>query len=128
MNIALWILQVLLAVVFALHGWLYVTWSPARVETMRKRRPNAKPSTIAPWFRTFIGVAEILAAAGLLLPDLTGILLWLTPLTGAGLTITMIGAVVYHAARQETQSVLVTGVLLLSVAFVTWMRWQVMPL
>jgi hypothetical protein len=37
MNIVLWILQVALTIVNALHGWLYVAWSPASEERLRKR-------------------------------------------------------------------------------------------
>lgn len=72
MNIVLWILQVVLTIVNALHGWLYVTWSTATEERMRKRSP--KPLGLHPAFRTFIGVAELLAAVGLILPAAIGIL------------------------------------------------------
>src|SRR5713226_2504545 len=126
MSVVLWILQVLLAVVFVLQGWLYVSWSPARAQQMRQRRPNAKPSPIPPWFRTFLGVAELLAAAGLILPGMTGILPWLTPLAAAGLMIVMAGAVVLHASRRESPSVIATGVLFVLVAFVAYMRWVVL--
>ncbi len=128
MSVVLWILQILLAVVFVLHGWLYVSWSPARAQQMRQRRPNAKPSPVPPWLRTFIGVAELLAAPGLILPGVTGILPWLTPLAAAGLMIVMAGAVVLHASRREPPSVITTGVLFVLVTFVAYMRWAVLPL
>jgi hypothetical protein len=35
---------------------------------------------LGPSFRVFIGVAEVLASVGLILPGLTGILPWLTSL------------------------------------------------
>ena len=56
MNIALWILQVLLAAYFLWHGWLFVAPPAEFVEMMN--------SSIAPGFRIFVGVAELLAAAG----------------------------------------------------------------
>ncbi len=70
MNVALWILQVLLAVLFLLHGYLYVVWPPAMVEQMRQRSPNPQQDVlgISPGFRRFIGVAEWLAAVGLIAP------------------------------------------------------------
>lgn len=127
MNIALWILQILLAIVFLLHGLLYVIWPSAIVERMESR-PGVPPIKIPPLFRTFIGVAEILAAIGLILPGLTGILPWLTPLAAAGLMIVMVGAVIYHLRRQEGSTAIALAVLFLLITFVTYMRWQVLPL
>jgi hypothetical protein len=40
MNILLWILQGVLAVINAMHGWLYVTWSPATDQRMQQRNPG----------------------------------------------------------------------------------------
>jgi uncharacterized membrane protein YphA (DoxX/SURF4 family) len=77
MKIALWILQVLLAIQFLWHGWLFVAPPAELVEMM-----NAQ---FAPGLRIFIGVAELLAAVGLILPGVTRILPWLTPLAAAGL-------------------------------------------
>ena len=79
MNIALWILQVLLAIYFLWHGWLFVAPPAEMTETMN--------SFIDPGFRIFIGVAELLAAAGLISPGLTRVLPWLTSLAVAGLMI-----------------------------------------
>jgi hypothetical protein len=104
---------------------MYVTFSSATAQRMRQRRPEAKPSSLPNWFRSFIGVSEWLAAVGLILPGITGILLWLTPLAAADLVIVMIGAVIYHLSRQETQSVIATIVLSILIAFVGYMRWQV---
>ncbi|MGH2405631.1 MAG: DoxX family protein [bacterium] len=79
-------------------------------------------------FRLFIGVAELLAAAGLLLPGLTRRMPVLTPLAAGGLMIVMIGAVVYHLTRGETMSALFTAGLFALVTFVAYMRWRVVPL
>ena len=128
MNIFLWVLQALLAVVYVFHGWMYVTFSPATAERMRQRRPDAKPSNLPKWFRTFIGVSEWLAAVGLSLPGVTGILPWLMPLAAAGLIIVMVGATIYHLSRQEAQSVIASIGLLILVALVGYMRWQVYSL
>ena len=75
MNIVLWTLQVLLAVQFAWHGWIFAAPPAEMVEAMN--------AFIPPWFRIFIGVAELFAAAGLILPGVTRILPWLTPLAAA---------------------------------------------
>ena len=48
-----------------------------------------------------IGILEILGAFGLILPALTGILFWLTPVAAVGLALVMIGAIFTHLRRQE---------------------------
>jgi uncharacterized membrane protein YphA (DoxX/SURF4 family) len=120
MNIALWILQILLAVLYAWHGWLFVAPPPELVEIM-----NAE---FAPWFRIFLGVAEWLAAAGLILPGVTRIMPWLTALAAAGLMIVMSGATVVHLFRGEIGSAISAAVLFGLVTFVAYMRWKVKPI
>jgi uncharacterized membrane protein YphA (DoxX/SURF4 family) len=126
MDMFLWVLQLVLAIVFLLHGLLFLTMTPAREEQLQKRRPDAKPLPKLPrWFMLFIGVAEVFGAAGLILPGLSGILTWLTPLAAAGLMLPTIGAVALHASRREAQQVVVTGILVVLTFFVAYMRWQV---
>ncbi len=60
MNILLWVLQVLLALVFFAHGLLFLFPPAAMVEQMNASLPR--------WFQLFLGVAEVLAALGLTLP------------------------------------------------------------
>ena len=119
MNIILWVLQVLLAVAFFAHGWIFLFPPAGMVELM-------KP--IAPAFRIFIGVAEVLAAVGLTLPAVTRILPWLIPCAAAGLMIVTIGATVFHTTRGEFSSALTTATLFVLVSFVAYMRWKVTPI
>jgi hypothetical protein len=104
---------------------LYVTWSPAAEERLRQR--GSMPLGLHPAFRTFVGVAELLATVGLVLPAATGILPWLTPLAATGFTIIMAGAVVFHRRRQETSQAIASTVLAILAAFVAYMHWQVIP-
>ena len=120
MNIALWILQVLLAALFVWHGWLLVAPPAELVELMN--------SQLGVGFRLFIGVAEWLAAAGLILPGITRILPQLTALAAAGLMIVMASATVFHALRGETGSAITTAVLWVLVTGVAYLRWQVKPI
>src|SRR5262245_17893879 len=83
-NIVLWVLQVILAVIFLLHGWMMVAPPAALVEMINAQLGVA--------LRLFIGVAELLAAVGLILPGITRILPWLTALAAAGLMIVMSSA------------------------------------
>ena len=84
LNIALWVLQVLLAAVYVAHGWLLVS-PPAELVALM----NAQ---LGVGFRLFLGVAELLAAVGLILPSVTRILPFLTSLAAAGLMIMMSSA------------------------------------
>lgn len=120
MNIALWVLQVLLAVAFFAHGWLFLFPPADLLELMN--------ASISPAFRIFLGIAEVLAAVGLILPGLARILPWLIPCAAAGIMIVMIGATIFHIARGEISSAIITTVLLAIATFVAYMRWKVLPI
>ena len=68
-----------------------------------------------------IGVLEIVAAIGLVLPAATGTLPWLTPLAAAMLAMLMVFAIAFHARRaSEAQAIVlnvVLGVMSLAVAW-----------
>ena len=75
-----------------------------------------------------IGILEVLAAIGLILPQLTGILPWLVPLAAFGLVLTMIGAMKLHLRRGDGLKPLVMNViLLLMAAFTTYGRFDSIP-
>lgn len=120
MNIALWILQVLLAALFLWHGWFFVAPPAEMVEMLN--------SFLAPGFRIFIGVAELLAAAGLILPGVTRIIPWLTAWAAVGLMIVMGSATIFHLFRGEIGSAISAAVLFVLVTFVAYMRWKVKPI
>ena len=120
MNIFLWVLQVLLAVAFAAHGVLFLAPPPELLVEMNKMLPT--------WFRLFLGVAEVAAAIGLLLPGMTRILPRLVALAAAGIMIVMIGATIVHTMRAEYSSAVTTAILLVIATFVAYMRWQVKPI
>ncbi len=117
LNIGLWIAQVLLAFAFLVHGRMMITPQ----ESMRDRFGYI--FAISRRFRLFLGVAELLAAAGLILPGLTGILLWLTPLAALCLVIVMIGAIVFHIQRREYPNLVLNLILTLMATFVACGRW-----
>ncbi len=120
MNIALWVLQVLLALAFLAHGWLYLSPPAEMMEQMN--------ALIPPAFRVFIGVAEVLAAIGLTLPGITRILPWLVPCAAAGLMVVTISACFLHTARGELSAAMTTAILFVLVTFVAYMRWKVRPI
>ncbi len=125
-NVVAWVLQALLAVVFLFHGIVYAISPEPMVRPMRQG--GGWPPAIPSWFRVFIGVAELLAAVGLVLPGLLHVLTFLTPLAAAGLVVVTAGAAVYHLRRREMFMVPVVVALLVLSAVVVFLRWQVVSL
>ena len=118
MELFLWIVQVLLAVLFALVALLKTT------------QPKDKLAPKMPWvddFSTgtvrFVGIVELLAAIGLVLPAATGIAPILTPIAATGLAITMVLAAGVHIRRREPSAVGLNVILLVLSAFVAWGRF-----
>lgn len=120
MNIALWVLQVLLAIVFFAHGLMMVV-PPAEVAAQLN-------ASLPRWFQLSLGVAEVLAAVGLVLPGLTRILPWLVSWAAGGIIIVMVSATGYHVLRGEVSSAVITFILLVMAAFVAYMRYRVLPI
>ena len=120
MSVTLWVLQVVLAVAFFAHGWIFLFPPADMVDLMNASLPPA--------FRIFLGVAEVLAAVGLTLPGITRVLPWLVPCAAAGLMVVMIGATILHTARGEVSSAITTALLLAMATFVAYMRWKVRPI
>jgi uncharacterized membrane protein YphA (DoxX/SURF4 family) len=119
MNSVLWVLQVLLALAFCAHGLLFLFPPPDMLAQM---------SSIPPAFRTFLGVAEVLAAIGLTLPGLTRILPWLVSWAAVGVMIVTISATILHTSRGEVSSAITTAILFAIAALVAYMRWKVTPI
>jgi hypothetical protein len=123
MNIALWVVQVLLALVFIAAGIPKATQPIARLST----RVTWTKDVPLPLVR-FIGVAEILGALGLVLPALTGILPWLTIAAAIGLAIIQALAVVFHLRRGEARVIVGNIVFLALLLFVVYGRLALAPL
>lgn len=122
LNIALWIVQVLLALLFIWAGGLKLVMP---VEQMQQG-----PVHLPELFLRFIGVCELLGGLGLLLPSLLRIKPGLTPLAAAGLVIIMIGAVCVTLAGggDMVKMAVVPAVTGILAAFVAYGRWKLVPL
>jgi uncharacterized membrane protein YphA (DoxX/SURF4 family) len=117
LNGALWVVQIMLALLFLFAGVVKFT---TPVEQM------AKQLSMPGWFLHFIGAVEILGAIGLILPRLLGIRPALTPLAAACLVVIMIGATVvtWHLPGSGPAIPFTTGILC---AFVAYGRWRLAP-
>ncbi|MER5757239.1 DoxX family protein [Streptomyces sp. NPDC002088] len=118
MNVFLWIVQALLALMFAMAG------------VMKSTQPKEKLAEKLPWvadFSTgtvrFIGIVEFAAALGLILPAATGIAPVLTPVAATGLAVVMVLAIVVHARRKEPSAIGFNTVLLILAVLVAWGRF-----
>ena len=118
MNIALWIAQGLLTAMYLMAGVLK-TFQTAKA---KEQLPWAKNRSDG--FVRFVGTSELLGALGLILPLVTGILPWLTPLAAIGLIIIQLLAIfTEHLPKKEYNVIPVNVVLLALAAFVVFGRW-----
>ena len=118
MNIALWIVQALLALLFLFAGGMKFVMS---IEEMTKQIP------MPGWFLRFIGVCEVLGALGLIFPWFLRIRPGLTPLAAAGLVIIMIGATVLTLMTGDIAMALMPLMVGILCAFVAYGRWRLTP-
>ncbi len=121
MKIALWIVQILLALVFIASGSM-------KLFAFDQFAASAPALADQRGLVTFIGIAELAGALGLILPRLTGILPGLTTWAAVGLGTIMLLATGFHLMRGEVSHAAVTVVLLALSAFVIYGRgFRVQP-
>jgi uncharacterized membrane protein len=118
MNVFLWVLQIVLAAMFAMAG------------VMKTTQPKEKLAPKMPWVDDFslatvkfIGGVEFLAALGLILPAATDIATVLTPLAATGLAVTMVLAAITHFRRKEYSGIVFNVVLFVLAVVVAWGRF-----
>ncbi|WP_328906812.1 DoxX family protein [Streptomyces sp. NBC_00234] len=121
MNLALWIVTALLAVVYLVGGGLKVIMPKEKI---------AAGGPSAGWVEDFsaggvkaIGAVEVLAAAGLILPAVLDIAPVLVPLAALGLVLIMVGAAITRFRRHETKLMVLDLVYAVLAAFVVWGRF-----
>ncbi len=119
MNIALWIVQVVLGAAFVgagiRHGF--------QPERMGAQRGGEWVTAVPRGLLTVIGVCEILGGIGVILPAATGILAWLTPLAAAMLAVVMVLAAGFHFFRREFPNIVFNLVLFALAAFAAYGRF-----
>ena len=119
LNVVLWVIQALLALVFLFAGGVKLVIPIAAM---------AKQIGLPGWFLRFIAVCEVTGALGLLLPGITRIRMGLTSLAASGLVVIMVGATWISATKVSARSALSPLVVGLLAAFVAYARTSLAPL
>jgi len=119
-NGLLWILQVLLALFFALASGAPKLLLPADALPMPIPLPQS--------FLWFIGTCEVLGALGLILPGVTHVQTRLTPLAAALLTLLTVCAATYQLLAEQPANAVFALVIGALAACVAYGRARVAPL
>lgn len=122
LHIVLWILQVILAGVFAMSGFMKLT---TPIETMSAQMAWVQDM---PLLVRFIGLAEVAGAIGLIVPALTRIKPQLVVWAAYGLALIMILAAIFHSTRGEYSALPVNLGLLAVALFIAWGRLKKVPI
>jgi len=96
LNTALWIVQSILAFAFVAAGGIKSSQPKEALEAKMAWTQDFSQGVVR-----LIGLAEILGAAGLVLPMMLDIYPWLTHFAAAGLALLMLGAAGTHVKRKE---------------------------
>jgi DoxX-like protein len=120
MNLTLWIAAGLLAAV-AMAGGLSKTFVPkAKLAVAHGGEWTAGASV---GFVKTLGVLELLAAIGLILPAIVDIAPVMVPVTAVCWVLLMIGAMITHGRLGQYKLVMLNSVYLALAAFIAWGRF-----
>jgi uncharacterized membrane protein YphA (DoxX/SURF4 family) len=119
MSIVLWILQGVLAAVFLSAGLPKIVKPKEELVAPMGEWVNSFP---APGVK-LLGLVEILAAVGLVVPPLVGIAPVLSPVAAVGIIAIMAGAIVAHARESAGSKIAMNVVLAVLAAVVVWGRF-----
>ena len=124
MNIALWVSQILLALVFGLAGFMKLTMPIPELAGMM-----TWPGNVPIWLVRFIGFAELAGSIGVILPAATRILPNFTPLAALGFAVIQVLAIPVHISQGDIAMVGPINIILFALAvFVVWGRYRKLPI
>jgi uncharacterized membrane protein YphA (DoxX/SURF4 family) len=124
MNIALWIIAGVLALVFLVAGSnkLFIPYAKL------SKAPGAGwVNDFSPAFVKLLGAIEIVGAVGLILPGLVGTVPVLVPIAAVGLALIMVGAATVSFRRREPRHALLNIVYLALAVLLAVGRFGVWP-
>lgn len=123
LNIALWVVQVLLAAMYMMAGGNKLFQS---IEELSKMLPWATEMPAA--LVRFIGLSELLGGIGLLLPSILRIKPQLTVYAAIGLVLVQLLAAIFHLSRGESSAIGVNVLFMALAVFVAWGRAKKAPI
>jgi hypothetical protein len=123
LHVSLWVVQLLLAAAFGMAGVMKTT-----VPIAELARKMVWPGVVPAALVRFIGVSELAAALGLVLPAATRVRPILTPVAAGGLVLVMALAGAFHLSRGEAQMLPINLILGGLAAFVAWGRAKKAPI
>ncbi|MFI9159523.1 DoxX family protein [Kitasatospora aureofaciens] len=115
MNISYWIVAGLLALFYLYAGTLKLIRSRDQLRPMMAWVDRVPLPAIRA-----LGAVEVLGAAGLVLPPLTGIALLLAPAAAIGLVLLQAGAIAVHLTGEDRRIALNAG-LVVTAAVTVWL-------
>jgi len=118
MNIILWVLQILMAILFMNSG---ISKSTLGIPALMAKGQTGVEKLPIPFIR-FIGISEIFGAIGLILPMLLHVAPKLTVISAICLGFIMIPASVIHYLRTEYKTVIGNCVVLVICLFIAYGR------
>jgi DoxX-like family len=121
LNLALWIVAAILAVVFLVSSSTKVFVPKEKLAGMGAASRWVKD--FSPGALRAIGALEFLAAVGLIVPAAVGIAPVLVPLAATGAVLLFAGAVIMRLRRGERATIIADLVYLAMAAFVAWGRF-----
>jgi hypothetical protein len=119
MNTALWIAAGLLALV-ALAGGISKTFLP---KEKLDAHPGSWTAGASAGFVKTLGVLELLAAVGLILPAVVDVVPVMVPVTAAAWVLLMIGAMITHGRLGQIKLIMLNVVYLGLAVFIAWGRF-----
>ena len=120
METVLWVLQITLAAIFLVTGLIKLTQPRRKLAA----GPMSWAAEVTDTQFRMIGAAEVLAAAGLVLPAALGIAPILTAFAAAGVLLTMVGATIAHVRMREAERIVVPLALFVVALYVAIERFS----
>jgi uncharacterized membrane protein YphA (DoxX/SURF4 family) len=122
MNILLWVLQVLAALLYGASGCMKIFM----FDKISKEVPSFGALPRQPWMA--LGILELVSVVGLIIPGATHWKPALTAVAAAVLAIESLVFIAVHVKYRETASIIVSSALGLLMAFVAYGRLILKPL
>jgi len=122
-SIALWIVQAILALLLSIAG-VTKSFQPIKVAAQTINWVNDVPPALV----RFIGVSELFAAIGLILPAATRIQPRLTIFAATGIALIMMFAMIFHITRNEFFALPINAAFLTLSVFVAYGRLKWAPI